>query len=58
MLLMDYPSIRVGCLPGCAKKATWNLLHEYIDAHSQRLIYYYPVNGLQAISILQSHVKT
>ena len=38
MLLMDYPYIRGEELPYYAKKTTWNLLHVYIDAHSQRLI--------------------
>ena len=41
MLLMDYPSIRGEYFPDYAKKATWNLLHAYIDAYSQILIYEY-----------------
>ena len=38
MLLMDYPCIREEELPDYAKKDRWNLLHSYIDAHSQILI--------------------
>ena len=50
MLLMDYPSIRGGDLPYYAKNATQNLLHAYIDAHSQKIIDEYPEDGVQAIS--------
>ena len=39
MLLMDYPSIRGEDLPNYDKNATRNLLHAYIDAHGQRLIW-------------------
>ena len=35
MLLIDYKSIRGGDLLEYAKKYTWDLLHAYIDAHSQ-----------------------
>ena len=35
MLLMENPSIRGEDLPYYAKKATWNLLYAYIDAHSK-----------------------
>ena len=54
MLLMDYPSIKIKYSPDYAKEATWDLLHKYIDANSQRLINEYPGDGLQAISIVQS----
>ena len=37
-----------------AKKATWNLLHAYIYAHSQILIDEFPVDGVQNILIFQS----
>ena len=47
MLLMDYPSIIGEELPHDSKKATWNILHAYIDAHNQRLIDECPVYGLQ-----------
>ena len=51
MFLMDYPSIRGGDFPDYAKNATWNLSHAYIDAYSQMLIYEYPGDGVQAITI-------
>ena len=38
ILLMDCPSIRGVDFPYYYKKDTWNLLHAYIDAHSQILI--------------------
>ena len=38
MLLMDYPSIRGEEIPDYAKTSTYNILHEYIDEHSKRLI--------------------
>ena len=38
MLLMDFTSILGEDFPDYAKKATWNLLHAYIDAYSQILI--------------------
>ena len=38
---MDYPSIRGGNLPDYSKNDTWNLLHAYIDTHSQILLDYY-----------------
>ena len=50
MLLMDYPSIRGEYSPDYSEKATWNLLHSYIDANSQRLIDEYPGDGVQAIT--------
>ena len=49
MLLMEYPSKRRGYLPDYAKKASWNLLHKYIDEHGQKLIDEYPGDGIQAI---------
>ena len=54
MLLMDYSSIGGGNWLDYAKKATWNLLHAYVDAHSQIWIDEYPGCGVQAISKLQS----
>ena len=51
---MEYTSIRGENLPYYYKQATWNLLHAYIDVHTQRLIDEYPGYGLQAIQILQS----
>ena len=53
MFLIDYPSIRGEDLPDYSKKATWNLLHTYIDAHSQRLIDEYTGDGVHAISRLK-----
>ena len=53
MLLMEYPFIRGEYLPDYAKKATWNLLHTYIDVHSQRSIDEYPKYGVQSISRMQ-----
>ena len=53
MLLKEYPSIRGEYLSGYDKKATWNLFHAYIYAHSQILIFEYPGDGVQAISRLQ-----
>ena len=53
MLFMDYPSIIGEDLASYYKKATWNLLHGYIDAHSQILIDEYPGDVVQSISILQ-----
>ena len=51
---MDYLSIREEEIPDYAKKAIWNLLHAYINSHSQILIYGFPGYGVQAISIFQS----
>ena len=51
---MDYPSIRGEELPDYARKATWNLLDAYIDAHSQILIDEFTGDGVQDISIFQS----
>ena len=53
MFLMDYPSIRGEYLPDDSKNPTWNLLHAYIDAHSQILIDGFTGDGVQAISIFQ-----
>ena len=53
MLLMEHPSIRGEDLPDYAKKSTYNILHAYIYAHIQRLIYGYPGYAVQAISMLQ-----
>ena len=53
MLLLDFPSISEEYLPDYAKKATWNLLHTFIYAHSQILFDEYPGDVVQAISILQ-----
>ena len=57
MLLMEYPSIRGEEFSYYAKKAIWNLLYEYIDTYSQRLIDEYPGYGLQAIKRLQYQCK-
>ena len=38
MLIMEFLSIRREDLPDYSKNTTWNLLHTYIDAHSQILI--------------------
>ena len=46
---MDYPSIRVENITDYAKNVTWNILHAYIDAHSQRLIYACLGDKVQAI---------
>ena len=54
MLIMEYRYIGREYLPDYAKKATWNLLHAYIDLQSQRLIDEYTRDGVQAISILKS----
>ena len=51
---MDHPPIRGEELPYFAKKNTWNPLHTYIDAHSQRIIDEYTGYGVQAKSIFQS----
>ena len=51
---MDYPFIRGGEIPYCVKKATWNLLHAYIDAYSQISISEFTGDGVQDISIFQS----
>ena len=50
---MDFPSIRGGYLPDCAKTSTWNLLYVYIDAHSQSLFDEYPGDGVKSITILK-----
>ena len=49
---MEYPSIRGEETPDYAKKAIWSLLHAYIDANNQILIYEYTGYGAQDISIL------
>ena len=53
MFLVYYPCIRGEDLPYYSKSVTWNLLHAYIDAHSQILIDEYPVDGVQATSRLK-----
>ena len=54
MLLMDYPYIGEEEITDNDKKATWKVLHAYIDANSQRLIDKCSVEGAQSISIFQS----
>ena len=54
MFIMVYPSIIGRYFTGYYKRVTWNLLHAYIDSHSQRSIDEYPVDVLQAITISQS----
>ena len=54
MLIIKYPSITGEDFPDDAKLAIWNLLHAYIDAHIQSLIYKYPGYGVQAIIRFQS----
>ena len=51
VLLME--SIKREYLPGYAKKATWNLLHAYIDAHIQIFVDGYPGDKVQDISRFQ-----
>ena len=51
---MDNISIGGEEIPDYDKKATWNLLHAYIDAHSQILTDGCIGDGVQAILILQS----
>ena len=51
---MFYPSIRGDSLTDYAKYNTCNLLHAYIYAHIQRLIYEYLRGGVQKITRLQS----
>ena len=51
---MNYPSIIGKYLTDYAKNTTCNILHAYIDAHSQILIDECPGDGVQAISRLQS----
>ena len=53
MLLTDYPSIREEDFPDYAKDVTWNLLHAYIDRHSQILLYEYRGFGVKNITLLQ-----
>ena len=48
MLLIDYPYIRGEEIPDYAKKATWNVLHAYIDVTSQILVYECPGDVVQA----------
>ena len=50
MFLMEYSSIRGEDFTDSAKDSTWNLLHEYIDAHIQRLKYEYTGDGVQFIT--------
>ena len=56
MLLTDYPSRREEEIPYYAKNATWNPLHAYIDAHSQRLID--KCTGYGAQDLLQPKIST
>ena len=58
MLLIDYPSKRGNELPDYSKNSTWDLLHTYIDAHSQILIDECQGYGVHAISILKSQYKS
>ena len=51
---MDYPSTIWEELTDHDKKATWNLFHEYIYAHSQILFDKCPGDVVPAISIFQS----
>ena len=52
MLLMDYAFTTVEDFPDHDKHDTWNLLHTYIDAHIQSLMYKYPGYVVQAITRL------
>ena len=52
-MLLDYPYIRGEFFPYYAKQAPWNMLHAYIYAHIQRLIYDCPGDEVQAIAIFQ-----
>ena len=49
MFLMDYTPIRGKGLPDYAKKATWNLLHAYKDAHVQIIFDEFPGDGVKSI---------
>ena len=49
---MEYNSIRGKYLRDYSNKYTWNILHSYVDSHSQRLIYEYTGDGLQYITRL------
>ena len=46
MFLMDFKSIRGEDLPYYDKNTTWDILHEHIDAHSQRLFDGFPRDRL------------
>ena len=50
MLFMYYSYIRGEDLTDYAQNSTWDLLHAYIYAYSQRLIDQYTGYGVQAIS--------
>ena len=52
-MLIEHPSIIGEDLPYYSNKVTLNFLHAYIDENSQRLIYEYPGDGLQAITRLK-----
>ena len=54
MLIMGYPSIRGEYLPDRDKKATWNLLHAYIDSHNQIIFDECTGDVVQAIIRLNS----
>ena len=58
MLLMDYTSKREEDLPDYANKATWKILHAYIDAHSQIFIYEYPGYEVNISQECNINVKT
>ena len=53
MFVMEYPYIEGEGMPDYRKQATWNLLHEYIYAHRQILIYEYPGDVAEAITRLK-----
>ena len=54
MNIMYYPSIREEDLLDYSNKTTWRILHSYINAHIQRLLYEYPDNVVHYITILKS----
>ena len=54
MLLMEYPPTRGKEILDYSKTSAWNILHAYIDAHIQRLIYECPGDGIQYISRFKS----
>ena len=54
-VLLDYPKIEEDDVKDYAKQAIRNLLHANIDAHSRRLIFEFPKDGVKCIENLQSH---
>ena len=54
MLIMEYPSIRGEDFTDYDKISIGDLLHAYIDAQIQRLIYEYPGYVVQSITRNQS----